>query len=108
MAVMLTFRSAERLATAYGVSVTGALVIDTVLMLVVARVLWHWQPWKLALAAVAFGGVELTFLSANLSKVAARRVAAAAHRDRRVHRHDDVAARPGDRRRPTAGTRRGR
>jgi len=70
MAVMLSFRSAERLATAYGVSVTGALVIDTVLMLVVARVLWRWQPWKLALAAIAFGGVELTFLAANLSKVA--------------------------------------
>jgi len=70
MAVMLTFRSAERLATAYGVSVTGALVIDTMLMLVVARMLWHWQPWKLALAAVAFGGVEVTFLAANLSKVA--------------------------------------
>jgi KUP system potassium uptake protein len=70
LAVMLTFGSAERLATAYGVSVTGALVIDTLLMLVVARVLWHWQPWKLALAAVAFGVVELTFLAANLSKVA--------------------------------------
>jgi KUP system potassium uptake protein len=70
MAVMLTFRSAERLATAYGVSVTGALVIDTILMLVVARVLWKWPPWKLALAAVAFGGVEVTFLAANLSKVA--------------------------------------
>jgi KUP system potassium uptake protein len=69
MVVMLTFRSSERLATAYGVSVTGALVIDTILMLVVARVLWHWQPWKVVLAAVAFGGVELTFLSANLSKV---------------------------------------
>ena len=40
------------------------------LMLVVARVLWRWQPWKLALAAIAFGGVELTFLAANLSKVA--------------------------------------
>jgi KUP system potassium uptake protein len=70
MAVMLTFRSAERLATAYGVSVTGALVIDTILMLVVARVLWHWHPWKLVLAAIAFGGVEVTFLAANLSKVA--------------------------------------
>jgi KUP system potassium uptake protein len=69
MAVMLSFRSAERLATAYGVSVTGALVIDTVLMLVVARVLWGWKPWKLALAGVAFGGVEATFLAANLSKV---------------------------------------
>ncbi len=30
---MLAFGSAERLATAYGVSVTGALVIDTLLLL---------------------------------------------------------------------------
>jgi KUP system potassium uptake protein len=70
LVVMLSFRSSARLATAYGVSVTGALVVDTVLMLVVARVLWDWAPWKLAVAAVAFGGVELTFLTANLSKVA--------------------------------------
>ena len=70
MAVMLTFGSSARLATAYGVSVTGALVIDTLLMLLVARMLWHWGPWRLALAAVAFGGVELTFLGANLSKIA--------------------------------------
>jgi KUP system potassium uptake protein len=70
LVVMLTFGSAARLATAYGVSVTGALVIDTLLLLLVARVLWHWRAWQLALAAVAFGGVELTFLAANLSKVA--------------------------------------
>ena len=69
MAVMLAFRSSQKLATAYGVSVTGALVVDTILLLLVARVLWHWQPWKLALAAIAFGAVELTFLAANLSKV---------------------------------------
>src|SRR3954454_6141800 len=69
LVVILTFRSSQRLATAYGVSVTGALVVDTLLLLIVARVLWHWRPWQLALAGVAFGGVELTFLSANLSKV---------------------------------------
>lgn len=68
--LMLAFRSSGRLATAYGVSVTGALVVDTVLLLLVARLLWHWQPWKLALAAVAFGAVEVTFLGANLSKIA--------------------------------------
>jgi len=70
LVVMLSFRSAERLATAYGVSVTGALVIDTLLLLLVARVLWRWRPWQLVLGALAFGAVELTFLSANLSKVA--------------------------------------
>jgi len=70
LVVILTFQSSQRLATAYGVSVTGALVVDTVLLLLVARVLWRWRPWQLALAAVAFGGVELTFLSANLSKIA--------------------------------------
>jgi KUP system potassium uptake protein len=69
VALTLTFRSAERLATAYGVSVTGALVVDTVLLLVVARLGWRWAGWKLAVAAVAFGGIELTFLSANLTKV---------------------------------------
>jgi len=69
LVVMLTFRTSQRLATAYGVSVTGALVTDTVLLLLVARVLWKWGPWKLLLGAVCFGVVELLFLTANLSKV---------------------------------------
>jgi KUP system potassium uptake protein len=67
--VMLTFQSSQGLATAYGVSVTGALLIDTMLLLVVARTLFHWPTWKLAIAAVAFGGTEAMFLAANLTKV---------------------------------------
>jgi KUP system potassium uptake protein len=70
LVVMLAFRSSSRLATAYGVSVTGALVIDTLLLLIVARALWHWKTWQIAVAGVAFGGLELTFLAGNLSKVA--------------------------------------
>ncbi len=69
LALMLTFGSSQRLATAYGVSVTGALLIDTVLLLSVARALWGWPTWKLVLAAIAFGGTEATFLCANLTKV---------------------------------------
>ncbi len=69
MAVMLAFGSSDRLSTAYGISVTGALVVDTVLLLIVARPLWHWAPWKIVLAAVAFGGLELAFLAGNLSKI---------------------------------------
>ncbi|WP_233189247.1 potassium transporter Kup [Subtercola sp. Z020] len=69
MAVMLVFRSSAALATAYGVSVTGALVVDTVLLLLVAPRLWGWGPIKIGLAAIAFGGLELTFFAGNLSKV---------------------------------------
>ncbi|HYJ75002.1 MAG TPA: potassium transporter Kup [Kineosporiaceae bacterium] len=67
--LVLAFESSQRLATAYGVAVTGALLIDTVLMLVVAKHLWHWQTWKLVLAGVVFGGVELVYLTGNLVKV---------------------------------------
>lgn len=69
MAVMLAFGSSDRLSTAYGISVTGALVVDTLLLLLVARPLWQWAPWKIVLAAVAFGGLELAFLAGNLSKI---------------------------------------
>ncbi len=67
--LVLAFRSSARLATAYGIAVTGALLVDTVLLLVVARSLWQWAPWKLLLAGVAFGGTEATFFSANLTKI---------------------------------------
>ncbi|HEU4347970.1 MAG TPA: potassium transporter Kup [Actinoplanes sp.] len=70
LTLILTFRSSERLATAYGIAVTGALLVDTALLLVVARALWHWPGWRLALAGVAFGGTELLFFSANVTKIA--------------------------------------
>jgi len=69
MAVMLSFGSSDRLSTAYGISVTGALVVDTLLLVLVARPLWGWGPWKMAAAAVVFGGLELAFLAGNLSKI---------------------------------------
>ncbi|MDQ1751604.1 MAG: system potassium uptake protein [Pseudonocardiales bacterium] len=67
--IMLTFRTSARLATAYGVAVTGTLIITTTLFLVVAATLWNWAPWKLVLAAVVFGGAEVTYFAANLTKV---------------------------------------
>jgi len=69
LVLMLTFRSSERLATAYGVSVTGALLIDTILMLAVAHLHWHWGWRRLVLVGAIFGGVELSFLIGNLNKI---------------------------------------
>ncbi len=69
MAVALAFGSSDRLSTAYGISVTGALVVDTLLLVLVARPLWNWGPWKMTAAAVVFGGLELAFLAGNLPKI---------------------------------------
>jgi KUP system potassium uptake protein len=69
LAVMVGFGSSTRLATAYGVAVTGTFLITTTLLLVIARKVWHWQTWKVLLAAVVIGGAELTFFAANMTKI---------------------------------------
>jgi KUP system potassium uptake protein len=68
--LMLAFRSSARLATAYGVAVTGTLLTATVLMLFVVKPLWNWSTAKMIAFGVIFGGTELTFLAANLTKIA--------------------------------------
>jgi KUP system potassium uptake protein len=70
LALMLGFRSSERLATAYGVAVTATFIITTTLFLIVARAQWKWAAWKLVLVAVVIGGAEITYFAANLTKVA--------------------------------------
>jgi KUP system potassium uptake protein len=69
LVLMLGFRSSGRLATAYGMAVTGTFLITTALFLVIARVAWRWAAWKLALAGIVVGGAEITYFSANLTKV---------------------------------------
>jgi len=67
--LMVSFRSSSRLATAYGLAVTGTFVITTTLFLVVAHKDWKWARWKLITAGVVFGSVELMYVGANLTKV---------------------------------------
>jgi KUP system potassium uptake protein len=69
LVLIVAFQSSNRLATAYGLAVTGTLLLTTTLFLIYARTAWRWKPWQLALVAVVFGGVELTYLGANLTKV---------------------------------------
>ncbi len=67
--LMILFRSSSKLATAYGLAVTGTFLLTTTLFLVLAGSSWHWSKWKLVAFAVVFGGLELTFFAANLTKV---------------------------------------
>ncbi|WIV59244.1 potassium transporter Kup [Amycolatopsis nalaikhensis] len=69
LVLMVTFGSSASLATAYGVAVTGTLLLTTALFLILAGAVWQWPWWRLVLVAVVFGGVELTFFAANLTKV---------------------------------------
>ncbi|MBI5106562.1 MAG: KUP/HAK/KT family potassium transporter [Solirubrobacterales bacterium] len=67
--VVVGFASSARLASAYGVAVSGTFVISTLLFLAVARRRWHWSSRQLVPAAVGFLSLEITFLAANLGKV---------------------------------------
>ncbi|MGI8414716.1 MAG: KUP/HAK/KT family potassium transporter, partial [Nakamurella sp.] len=69
LVLMLVFESSSKLATAYGLAVTGTLLLTTTLFLILAGSVWHWPAWRLILIGVVFGGVELTFFAANLTKV---------------------------------------
>jgi KUP system potassium uptake protein len=67
--LMVTFGSSASLATAYGLAVTGTLLLTTALFLVLAGAAWRWPVWRLVAIGVVFGGLELTFFAANLTKV---------------------------------------
>ncbi len=67
--LVIGFGSSAALASAYGVAVTGTFILNTILFLAVARLSWHRSKRLIALGAVAFLGVELTFFAANLTKV---------------------------------------
>ncbi|AXA84608.1 potassium transporter Kup [Lysobacter oculi] len=68
IALVLTFRSSTALATAYGVSVSGTMLIDTLLLALVANKLWpKHRLWVLPLCVVFFV-VDMGFLVANAVK----------------------------------------
>ncbi len=67
--LVLVFQRSSSLADIYGVAVTGTFVLDTILFLAVARSLWHTAVWKLAVVGGVFLTIELSFFSANLSKI---------------------------------------
>ena len=65
----INFRSSENLSHAYGLAVTGTEVLTTFMFLGVARHIWNWPLWKILAVGIPFEILELTFLSANITKV---------------------------------------
>lgn len=67
--VILAFHDSEHLASAYGIAVTGTMLITSLLFYVVMRYNWHWPLLKAAGLTALFLCFDTLFFGANLLKL---------------------------------------
>ena len=69
LALVAGFRSSTNLAAAYGIAVTGTMVVTTLLFHTVMRDRWHWPLWRARALTALFLVVDLAFFAGNIGKV---------------------------------------
>ena len=69
LVLLVLFKDSSHLTAAYGIAVTGAMFVDTLLFFVIVRWLWKRSIWVAALAAGGFAILDVTFISSNLLKI---------------------------------------
>ena len=69
IALVLGFRSSSNLAAAYGIAVTGTMLITNLLVFVVARNQWGWKLWQAFFCVLPFVLIDFAFFSANSIKL---------------------------------------
>ena len=69
IALVIEFGSSSNLAAAYGIAVTGTMLITNILAIAVAIRLWNWSPLRAILGALPFICVDLGFFLANSVKI---------------------------------------
>ena len=69
LALAVAFGSSSALASAYGIAVTGTMVVTATLAFVVVRHHWNWPVWGAFALIAPFFVVDFVFLGANLMKV---------------------------------------
>ncbi|MFP3568430.1 potassium transporter Kup [Paraburkholderia sp. SIMBA_030] len=69
VAAVLGFGSSTALGSAYGIAVTGTMLITTLLTFFVVRYAWHYNWLLCVFATVFFFVIDATFFSANLLKL---------------------------------------
>ena len=67
--LVLTFQNSSNLASAYGIAVTGAVTIDTLLMAALFIGVWKWKWWYATPLVLIFLIVDGAYFAANLAKV---------------------------------------
>ena len=68
--IVIAFQNTSRLGAAYGIAVTGTMLITTMLFYVVARLRFRWTAWQAGSLTAVFLVVDVSFFSANIVKVA--------------------------------------
>ena len=68
IALVVSFGSSS-LAAAYGIAVTGTMLITNILAVAVSIRLWAWRPWRAVLGALPFFCIDLGFFLANSVKI---------------------------------------
>ncbi|MBM4208434.1 MAG: potassium transporter Kup [Gammaproteobacteria bacterium] len=67
--LVLSFKSSSALASAYGIAVTGTMIIDTILAFIVIRKLWQWKTATSILFLIGFLMIDVLFFVANSVKI---------------------------------------
>ena len=70
LVLVATFKTADNLADAYGLAVTGTMLTTTILAYIVVRRMWGWKFWMAALLIVPLITLDAVFLLANGLKIA--------------------------------------
>jgi KUP system potassium uptake protein len=69
IAIVLAFKKSDNLAAAYGIAVSTTMLMTTILVAVVMKSVWKWNPIFIALVIGIFLIVDFGFFAANLGKV---------------------------------------
>ena len=67
--LVLFFQNSSNLASAYGIAVTGAMLIDTCLIAVLLLAVWKWRPWLAIPVVLVFFIVDGAYFAANATKI---------------------------------------
>ena len=69
LVLIIQFKTSSAMAAAYGIAVTGTMVVTTLLGYLVARHVWHWKRVWAAAAVLPFLCLDLIFFGANILRV---------------------------------------
>jgi KUP system potassium uptake protein len=69
VALVIGFQNSSNLAAAYGIAVTGTMLIDTILIAFVMALLWKWNKLLVVLVAGSLLVVDIAFFAANAIKI---------------------------------------